>query len=128
MMSLHVQVYSKYNELPAIAAFATIHFLLTKISYNVTLKYSIFYKLIINFIITVCIHYTMTTLPLGGNKICTVGIPYSQMDCTPLSRWAEAIKINTSHLEGLNRKNILNFWCWKWTHCVIYKITQNPRI
>jgi len=48
-----------YNELPAGAAFATIHFLLTKESCNITLKYKIFYKLIINFIIAVCIHYSI---------------------------------------------------------------------
>jgi hypothetical protein len=55
----------------------------------------------------------MITLSLGGNKICTVGIPNSEMDSIPLARWAEATKINTSHLEGLNRNNILNFQCWK---------------
>ena len=53
-MTLHVQAQSKYNELPA---GATIRFLLTKVSYNITLKYTIFYKLIINFKITVYIQY-----------------------------------------------------------------------
>ena len=33
----------QYNELPAGAAFATIRFLLTKLPYNTTLKYTIFY-------------------------------------------------------------------------------------
>jgi len=55
----------------------------------------------------------MITLSLRGNKIYTVGIPNSEMDSTPLPRWAEAIKINTSHLKGLNGNNILNLRCWK---------------
>jgi len=58
-MSLHVQAQSEYNELPAYAAFATILFLLTEVSCNITLKYTIFYKLIMNFIIKVYIHYTL---------------------------------------------------------------------
>ena len=55
----------QYNELPACAAFATVRFLLTKVPCNVTLKCTIFYKLIKNFIITFCIHYTVILSVMG---------------------------------------------------------------
>jgi len=34
------------------------------------------------------------------------------MDSTPLSRWAEAIKINRTS-SRTKQNNILNIWCWK---------------
>ena len=52
---LRVQTQSEYNELPAGAAYATVRVLLAEVSCDI--KYTTFYKLIMNFIITVCIHY-----------------------------------------------------------------------
>ena len=71
-----VQAQAKYNELPAGSAFVTIRFLLTEVSYNVALKYTMFHKLIINFIITICIHYNRmprNTLPKVMKHYCATG-------------------------------------------------------
>ena len=57
--SLYVQTLSKYNERPAYAAFVTIRFLLTEVSCNVTLKYTVFYKSIMDITNTICIHYKL---------------------------------------------------------------------
>ena len=82
----------QYNELPACAAFATILFLLTQVSCNVTLKCIIFYKLIMNIIITVCIHYKINTLN-GYYVRRHLLVPVKNSNTTAVNIWSQVSRL-----------------------------------